>query len=256
MTEKGGAYSTTASDTNFRKKWDKEEYSEKARKRDEEDRERAQENEARMRQGSSLQWFSLLRLGSSRWMQGKKPRKGKREDLPKPTQLMKQREGSLELEKNLNKTIVVQNPGGRGPGQPGFYCDACNRTYKDSTGYLDHINSRARKQRSLGFCVQCIDPSLDLRVLGQTTRIERSTVAQVRERIAFLREKTKEQSEAKSFDFDKRIAQVRAAEVSKRALKKAQKKAAKEHARIQLAGEADDEMSSLMGFGGFGSTKK
>ena len=58
---------------------------------------------------------------------------------------MKRRDHDLELDKNLGKTMVVQNPGGRGPGQPGFYCEACNRTYKDSTGYLDHINGRARQ---------------------------------------------------------------------------------------------------------------
>ena len=50
----------------------------------------------------------------------------------------------LDLDKNLNKTIVVQNTGNRGPGVPGFYCETCNRTYKDSAGYLDHINGRAR----------------------------------------------------------------------------------------------------------------
>lgn len=57
---------------------------------------------------------------------------------------MKQRDAPLELDKNLNKTMVVQNPGGRGPGEPGFHCATCNRTYKDSVGYLDHINGRAR----------------------------------------------------------------------------------------------------------------
>lgn len=57
---------------------------------------------------------------------------------------MKRREGSLDLDKNLGKTMVVQNTSGRGPGVPGFYCETCNRTYKDSTGYLDHINGRAR----------------------------------------------------------------------------------------------------------------
>lgn len=51
MSERKGAYSTTAVDTNFRKKWDKEEYTEKAKKQDEEERERMQENEARMKQG-------------------------------------------------------------------------------------------------------------------------------------------------------------------------------------------------------------
>jgi U4/U6.U5 tri-snRNP component SNU23 len=39
-------------DTDFRKKWDKEEYAEKAKKRDAEEKERMQENEARMKQGS------------------------------------------------------------------------------------------------------------------------------------------------------------------------------------------------------------
>ena len=61
---------------------------------------------------------------------------------------MKAREAPLELDKNLNKVMVVQNPGGRGPGEPGFHCATCNRTYKDTVGYLDHINSRARESRA------------------------------------------------------------------------------------------------------------
>lgn len=65
--------------------------------------------------------------------------------MPKPTELMKRREGSLELDKNLGKTMVVSNATGRGPGQPGFYCEVCNRNHKDSNSYLDHINSRSRK---------------------------------------------------------------------------------------------------------------
>ena len=47
----GGAYGTKASDTDFRKKWDKEEYAERAKKKDEEERERMKENEERMKQG-------------------------------------------------------------------------------------------------------------------------------------------------------------------------------------------------------------
>ncbi|KAH7888482.1 hypothetical protein F5I97DRAFT_1934997 [Phlebopus sp. FC_14] len=224
MADKSGAYGTKAGDTDFRKKWDKEEYAERARKKDEEERERMKENEERMKQG-------------------KAPRKGRKEDLPKPTELMKRRERSLELDKNLNKTMVVQNPGGRGPGQPGFYCEACNRTYKDTTGYLDHINGRAH-----------------LRRLGQTTRVERSTLEQVRERIAYLREKTREASNAKSFDFDKRLAEVKTKEAALRAEKKAQKQAQRAEARIALARDSamdeDNELTKMMGFGGFGSTKK
>ena len=51
MADKAGAYGTKAADTDFRKKWDKEEYAEKARQKDLEERERMQENEERMKQG-------------------------------------------------------------------------------------------------------------------------------------------------------------------------------------------------------------
>jgi len=176
---------------------------------------------------------------------GKKPRvRTTKEDVPKPTELMKQRETPLELDKNLGKTMIVQNPGGRGPGQPGFYCEVCSRNHKDSAGYLDHINSRQH-----------------LRRLGQTTRIERSTVEQVRARIAFLREKTKAASDAKTFDFDKRLAEVKAKEDAIREEKKRAKQAAKEAARMELVKDAgtqaeEDAMAQMMGFSGFGSSKR
>lgn len=100
----------------------------------------------------------------------------------------------------------------------------------------------------------------DLRALGQTTKLERSTLAQVQARIAFLREKTKEASSAKAFDFDQRLAEVKAKEVALREARKAQKKAGKEQARIELlkdtAMDQDDDMAKMMGFGGFGTSKK
>ena len=50
---KQGAYGTRASDTDFRRKWDKEEYAERARQKDEEEKLRMQENEERMKQGTT-----------------------------------------------------------------------------------------------------------------------------------------------------------------------------------------------------------
>jgi len=141
MADKDGAYANKASDTDFRKKWDKDEYAERAKQKDTEERERMQENEERMKQGKSTVIGNCL---ANNDFLGKRPRKGTKKYLPKPTELMQAREAPLELDKNLGKSMVVQNPGGRGPGQPGFYCETCNRTYKDSVGYLDHINSRAR----------------------------------------------------------------------------------------------------------------
>lgn len=148
MADKGSAYGANrASDTDFRKKWDKEEFAEKAKQKDLEERERMQENDERMKQGTRAHSHNHTGYRLMECNSGKKPRKGAvKKDLPKPTELMKQREGPLDLDKNLGKTMVVQNPGGRGPGQPGFFCEACNRTYKDTNAYLDHINSRARMQ--------------------------------------------------------------------------------------------------------------
>jgi len=101
-------------------------------------------------------------------------------------------------------------------------------------------------------------PTTDLRALGQSTKIERSTVEQVRARIAMLREKTKDASNARAFDFDKRLAEIRDKEQALRQDKKDQKKAEKEKARFELMKdlESDNEMTRLMGFGGFGSSKK
>ena len=109
----------------------------------------------------------------------------------------------------------------------------------------------------------------DLRALGQTTKIARSTVEQVRARIAYLREKTREASDAKSFDFEQRLAEVREREAALREEKKAAKKALRERARVELAkdtaatGNGDGaqaqgggDMMAMMGFAGFGTTKK
>ena len=95
---------------------------------------------------------------------------------------------------------------------------------------------------------------------------------QVRARIAYLREKTRAASDAKSFDFEQRLAEVRAREAALREEKKAAKKALRERARVELAKDAaagagavgteqggapaGGDMMAMMGFSGFGTTKK
>jgi U4/U6.U5 tri-snRNP component SNU23 len=93
--------------------------------------------------------------------------------------------------------------------------------------------------------------------------LERSTLEQVRTRIASLRAQTKEASQAKAFDFDKRLAEIRDKELAVLAEKKAAKKAEREKARLELAQgttamrvDGDDDMMNMMGFSGFGTTKK
>lgn len=74
-----------------------------------------------------------------------------------------------------------------------------------------------------------------------------------------LREKTKEASKAKAFDFDARLEEVRRKEEEAREVKRAEKKAARD-ARlleaVQVQDPETDAMTQMMGFGGFGTTKK
>ncbi|POW03399.1 hypothetical protein PSTT_11105 [Puccinia striiformis] len=203
--KKASAYGAPAAGTDFRKTWDKAEYEAKAKQRDEEERERMKEADEALQKG-------------------KKPRR-KQVDLPKPTELMKQREAPLELNKNQNKTMIVQGST-RGP---------------------------------------------DLRALGQKTQVARSTIDQVRAKIAEMREATKQQAASKQYDFAQRLKEIQAAEEAEREAKRLKKLQAREaqakakpppgvyqSARsTETTGENDaDEMSKMMGFsGGFKSRK-
>jgi U4/U6.U5 tri-snRNP component SNU23 len=101
-------------------------------------------------------------------------------------------------------------------------------------------------------------------MIGQSTRIERSTVEQVREKIAALREQTKDAQAAKAYDFERRLAEIKAKEDTLRAERKAQRKAAKESQRLEVINAANedvdmqskDDITVMMGFSGFGTTKR
>ncbi|GAA5865194.1 hypothetical protein JCM5296_002668 [Sporobolomyces johnsonii] len=223
MSGKVGAYGANSkSDTNFRKEWNTQEYAEKAKQKDQEAYEAAKEAEEYAQKGK------------------KPPRK--KEDLPKPTELMKARDVPLELDKNLNKTIIV-DAGAGGQKGPGFYCDVCKRTCKDSARYLDHINGRSH-----------------LRRLGQTTKVAKSTLNDVRQKIAELRAKTAAASEKKQYDFEQRIKEIKAAEAkSKEELREA-KRRKKEEERLQEEKKrtegVDEDMMKMMGFGSFGGAAR
>ena len=99
----------------------------------------------------------------------------------------------LDLEKDSGTIRLVENEDGRGGG-PGFYCDVCKKTCKDSVGYLDHINGR-----------------MHLRRLGQTTQAERGTLQSVKDRIAYIRaERALGATPAQRYDFDARLRQIAA----------------------------------------------
>lgn len=95
----------------------------------------------------------------------------------------------------------------------------------------------------------------DLRRLGQTTKVKRTTLDDVRQKIAELREKTAQQSEKKAYDFAQRIKEIKQQENEEREQQKAAKRRKKEEDKLaQVAKEqegVDKGMMDMMGFAGF-----
>ncbi|OCF44071.1 hypothetical protein I317_02024 [Kwoniella heveanensis CBS 569] len=189
--------------------WDKEEWAAKAKAKDEQNAEYAKAAEQAMAEGKLP------------------PRRKLGDDLPAPTKKLEfndARKSDMDLNKNLNKTMLVQtSTTGKGPRGAGFYCEMCDRTFKDSLSYLDHINGRTH-----------------LRMLGMTTQVERSTLTQVRAKIASLRAATANAVTAKNFDFNQRLKSVKEAEEVERQRRREERKRKREKRR-------EDEELTRMG---------
>ncbi|KAI4301711.1 hypothetical protein L6164_034962 [Bauhinia variegata] len=111
-------------DNTFRRKFDREEYLERARERE------RQEEEVRSKpKGPPVQ---------------RKP--------------LKHRDYIVDLESRLGKTQVV-TPVAPLSQQAGYYCSVCECVVKDSANYLDHINGK-KHQRALGMSMRVERASL------------------------------------------------------------------------------------------------
>lgn len=95
----------------------------------------------------------------------------------------------------------------------------------------------------------------DLRQLGQTTKVGRSTLEEVQAKIQELRERSKKQMDAKKYDFEQRLKEIKELEQtekeSRKEKKKLEKEAAEEAKRKENEENADPNMMSMMGFGSF-----
>ncbi|RPB26137.1 hypothetical protein L211DRAFT_697459 [Terfezia boudieri ATCC MYA-4762] len=231
----------TPGDTSFRKKYDREEYAAKAAAREKDHKDQKDRK---------------LFLGKHR-----------REPTPPLDALTTARANRLNLEENLNKTTLV--PAGAGIGKrgkgAGFYCDACDLTYKDSLQWVDHLNSKQH-----------------LYATGQTGEVQRATLEEVKQRLDWLRAKKaqeeKDRAEGTGVDLKKRLEERRKIEEEERREKREKRKEKRKAAKIKggdgivdsvmtAAGVAIDgaedmdadaiAMARMMGLaGGFGTTKK
>ncbi|XP_077218260.1 C2H2 and C2HC zinc fingers superfamily protein [Tasmannia lanceolata] len=113
-------------DNTYRRKWNREEYLERAREREQE------EEEGHF--------------------------KSKSKGPPVQRKPLKHRDFEVDLNSRLGKTQVV-TPIAPLSQQAGYYCGVCECVVKDSANYLDHINGK-KHQRALGMSMRVERASL------------------------------------------------------------------------------------------------
>lgn len=231
---KQGAYGAASEDTSFRRKRDVDEYATKAHLREESERE---EKKAR----------------HEAFLAGKKYYK----PLSGNESLTEARRQVLDLSGYVGKTQLVAAGAGmgkRGRGA-GFYCEACDLTFKDNIQWVEHINSMQH-----------------IRAIGQTGEVRAATAEDVRRRIDEVWEAKLALEREKVTSLQDRIKIHEEDEMKEREEKRKKRKAAEEKRRaerelvenkkmdygedVRIEGEHDeDDMMAAMGFTNFGAAK-
>ena len=161
---------------------------------------------------------------------------------------------ALDFSDKVGKTEVVIQKSTDKMSAPGYHCEVCQCVLKDSAAYLAHVNGK-KHQRNLGFSM----------------RTERSNVNQVKDRLAALKKKREDMAAAPKTTaarvegYEKRMRDKEEEEERAKAEKKesAKRRRMENKAKQQLSCADDEEgdpqaaeMAAMMGFGGFGSSKK
>ncbi|KAI9847619.1 MAG: U4/U6.U5 snRNP associated protein [Sclerophora amabilis] len=266
---KKSAYGTASSDTSFRRTWDHDEYAAKAAARAARERE---ESKARYEAKISGKKYHPPPPPASLAPSDKGKGKGNNDSKPpaprasgddvkpggddeKNGSFTDARAARLNVSAQVGKTQMLSaaqaGVGKRGRGA-GFYCEACDLTFKDNLQWVEHLNSK-------GHLVQT----------GQSGEVRRVGVEEVRKRLAELKKRRDDlarEREGEGVELGERLRIRKEKDDEEREEKR---RIRREKRRAGGAGneggvkmekgedgeQGDEEMMKLMGFGGVGSTR-
>lgn len=214
MAERKSAYGAPASDTDFRRTWDKAEYEAKAKKEQEERR-----DEAKARYEAKLE--------------GKKWHKPVDFDSLDATSA---RNSRLDVASMVGKSTLVpagSSVGKRGKGA-GFYCEACDLTYKDNVQYIEHLNSKQHLFNT-----------------GQSGEVKRATLQDVKDRLEMLKARKRQQEEEDrrlgEIDIQARIKKAEEIDAAERDEKRRKRNEKRRKARAENGVKKEDEWEGRLG---------
>lgn len=232
---KGSAYAQPASDTDFRKKYDLNEYAARAA-----EREAAEKEERKARYEAKLA--------------GKKYYKPATGDETETVA----REATQDFSRLVGTSTLV--PAGAGVGKrgrgAGFYCEACDLTFKDNKQFVEHANNMQHQ-----------------RATGHTGAVKKASAQEVRARIDALWERMQARKKEEVVSLKERLEVRKEEEEKEREEKRRKRKELEERKRmarerdmkvkteygddVRVEGEHDEEdMMAALGFTGFGGKKK
>jgi U4/U6.U5 tri-snRNP component SNU23 len=185
MSERKGAYgATSGNDTSFRKTWDREEYAAKAA-----ERERKAREEGKARREAAAAGKKYIRRAST----------------PPDARETEARKARLNVADQVGKTQLVPagaTQGKRGKGA-GFYCDACDLTFKDNLQFVEHLNSKQHLVNT-----------------GESGEVSRAKLEDVEERFEYLKRKRDDEKAREVVDLSSRIEVAKELEEKERAEKR------------------------------------
>ena len=160
--------------------------------------------------------------------------------------LLSARSSKVDVESMIGRNLVTA-PSSEGDRGPGFKCEVCNMTYKDSAAYLTHVNS-SYHQRNLGFSMQ----------------VKKADIGGVRSKFASLKRKLPPKPRRVSDDDEALSALARDNEAPAERSNKTAKTGKDTFPRTEEEEEEeeeeepqiDPEMAAMLGFGGFGGSRK